>query len=82
MVPENSTFFCSTMATLLRRVSILYSRTSPPTRTQPRVTSYSRGISCTRVDFEEPVPPRMPTVCPDLMCRLMSLREKRFSSPE
>ena len=34
----------------------------PPTRTVPRLVSYRRGMSCTSVVFEEPVPPRIPTV--------------------
>ena len=75
MVPENSTFFCKTIATASRRVVRLYSRTfTPPTRTSPFVVSYNRGISCTRVDFALPVPPRIPTVSPDRIFRLMSLR--------
>ena len=66
MVPENSVFFCSTMATAERSVSSPYSLTStPPTFTLPSVTSYRRGISCTSVDLEEPVPPRIPTVMPE-----------------
>ena len=40
MVPEKSTFFCSTTATWLRSVCRSYRRTStPPTRTLPSVTS-------------------------------------------
>ena len=78
MVPENSTFFCSTTATWLRRVSRSYLRTStPPTFTLPSVTSYRRGISWIRLDLEEPVPPRMPMTSPDLMCRSMSDRALR-----
>ena len=39
-VPENSSFFCSTMDTAFLSVSMSYSRTSlPPTLTQPSVTS-------------------------------------------
>ena len=64
-VPEKRTFFWSTMPTASRRARRSYSRTSrPPTRTVPSVASYSLGMSCTRVVLAEPVPPRMPTVCP------------------
>ena len=46
MVPEKSTFFCRTMPTVSRRAFRSYSRTSrPPTRTVPKLASYSRGIS-------------------------------------
>lgn len=75
IVPLNSSFFCNTMATLLRRVSRSYLRTStPPMVTLPSVTSYRRGSSCTRLDLAEPVPPMMPMVSPDLMSRSMSSR--------
>ena len=73
MVPENSSFFCSTMATLSRSTSRSYFRTSmPPTFKVPSLTSYRRGISCTKVVLLEPVPPRMPTVAPEGMCRFTS----------
>lgn len=75
IVPEKSTFFCSTIATALRKVSMSYSRTStPPTLTVPSVVSYSLDMSCTSVDLEEPVPPIMPIVSPERMCRSMSER--------
>ena len=62
-VPENSTFFCRMILTASRRAARSYARTSfPPTRTVPRLVSYRRGMSCTSVVFEEPVPPRIPTV--------------------
>ena len=74
-VPENRTFFCSTMPTASRRAVRSYSRTSrPPTSTRPSVASYSRGISWTRVDLADPVPPRMPTVSPGWMTRSMPAR--------
>ena len=70
MVPEKSTFFCNTMATLLRKTSSSYFRTStPPTFTAPWLTSYRRGMSCTKVDLALPVPPKTPTIAPDGTCR-------------
>ena len=75
MLPENRVFFCSTMAQASRRCRMVYRRTScPPTLTLPSVTSYSRGIRLTRVVFALPVPPRMPTVAPEGMVKLMSSR--------
>ena len=63
------------MPTASRRAARSYSRTSlPPTRTTPCVASYRRGMSCTRVVLAEPVPPRMPTVCPASICRSTSAR--------
>ena len=50
-----------------------YLRTSsPPTNNSPDVTSYSRLIKLTRLDFALPVPPITPIVSPDLISRLMS----------
>ena len=73
MEPENSTFFCKTIETALRKASNLYSRTSlPPTLTEPDNTSYSLGMSCTSEVLEAPVPPMMPMVSPLFMERLMS----------
>ena len=34
-------------------------------------------MSCTRVDLEEPVPPKTPMISPDLMCRSTSARAMR-----
>ena len=83
IVPENSTFFCSTTATWLRSVSRSYCRTStPPTRTLPSVTSYSRQMSCTRLVLEDPVPPMMPTVWPDLTWKSTSESALRFAAAE
>ena len=39
-------------------------------------------MSCTRVDLLEPVPPRMPTVMPESMCRLMSCSANFFACAE
>ena len=70
-VPENKTFFCSTMPIASRNAYKSYSLTSyPPTITVPDVASYKRGISCTSVLFAEPVPPKIPTVCPEDIFKL------------
>ena len=36
-------------------------------------------MSCTRVDLLEPVPPRIPTVMPELMCRSIFSRALRLA---
>ena len=73
MVPENKTFFCKTMATESLRTVKSYSLTSLfPTLTLPSLTSYKRGISCTKLDLAEPVPPMIPIVSPDLICKSIS----------
>ena len=75
MVPEKRVFFCSTMLTLPRRWSMVYSRTlRPPTFTVPSPASYSRGIRDTRLVLPLPVPPRIPTVAPEGMWRSISRR--------
>lgn len=52
-----------------------YSLTSlPPTCTLPSVTSYSLEMSWMSEDLDEPVPPMMPMVSPERMCRSMSVR--------
>ena len=38
----------------------------------PSVTSYRRGINWISEDLEEPVPPMMPMVSPDRMCKSIS----------
>ena len=68
IVPENRIFFCKTTATWFRSVLRSYSLTSlPPTFTTPSVVSYRREISWIKVDFEEPVPPIIPIVSPELI---------------
>ena len=39
-------------------------------------------MSCTSVDLLEPVPPRMPTVMPEAMCRLMPCKANFFACAE
>ncbi len=46
------------------------------------VTSYRRGMSCTSDVFAEPVPPTMPIVCPERMCRSMSSSTGRSECSE
>ena len=82
MVPLNSTFFCSTMATLLRRVSRSYSRTSTPP-TQHAALGRRRtdaGSAAPGWTWREPVPPMMPMVSPDLMSQVNVARapSRRF----
>ena len=43
----------------------------PPTFTSPVLASYNLDIRFARLDLLLPVPPIMPIVSPDLMCKLM-----------
>ena len=62
MVPEKRTFFCNTMATCSRKAShviVPHVHAAPPAHGL-RWRHTGRGMSCTRVLLEVPVPPRMP----------------------
>lgn len=83
IVPENKRFFCNTTATLFRKVSRSYSLTlCPPTFTTPSLASYNLLINCINVVFEEPVPPIIPIVSPELIVKLILARAWRLALSE
>src|SRR5699024_12273830 len=66
--PPKSTLFPYT--TLFRSITV------------PTVASYNLGTSWTRADFPEPVPPMMPMVSPERICRSISDRQSRSGRSE
>ncbi len=72
-VPENRYGFCGTSPTAADSPAGSSSRTStPPTSSDPAVTSISLGMRLTRVVLPLPVPPMIAVVRPGSAARLMS----------
>ena len=56
----------------MRLISELLPEPVEPINATVSLTSYKRDIKLTKLDLDEPVPPIIPTVSPDFMCKFIS----------